>query len=114
MLNVTYKLFMLSVVLLTVVVLNVVMLSVTYKLFMLRVVMLNVVMLSVVTPKIPYTKTPSLSLNHILSLFGYFALKIKWKLRFHKIANCSRLRIQFSPKILLLVNAKTLYHQMLD
>jgi hypothetical protein len=53
--SVTYKHFMLSVVmldvvLLSVVTLSVIMLSVTFKPFMLSVVMLNVVMLSVVAP----------------------------------------------------------------
>jgi hypothetical protein len=55
MLNVTYKPFMLSVAVLSVITLNVVMLNVTYNSFMLSVIMLsviilNVVMLSVVAP----------------------------------------------------------------
>ncbi len=55
MLNVTYKPFMLSVVVLSVITLIVVILNVTYKSFMLSVIMLsviilNVVMLSVVAP----------------------------------------------------------------
>ncbi len=50
MLNVTYKPFILSVVVLSVITLNVVILNVTYKSFMLSVIILNVVMLSVVAP----------------------------------------------------------------
>ncbi len=48
MLNVTYKLLMLSAIMLSVVMLIVVMLNVTYKPLKLNVIMLSVVMLSVV------------------------------------------------------------------